>query len=146
MRAVAVVIALAGCGIRHPQQTMHRAELTLGGALLGVLLTSAAMGALPDHKDVIIPFTIGFGAVGLVSLGVYLAADGADEPTNQRAQPPNTVAAQRADEDAWTLTKRAAAAARANDCKTVGKISPKVHDLDADFHAKVFSRDAAIAR
>jgi hypothetical protein len=47
---------------------------------------------------------------------------------------------------AGTLWKRAAAAARADDCVTVRDLDPKVRELDVEFHAVVFSRDVAIAR
>jgi hypothetical protein len=49
-------------------------------------------------------------------------------------------------ESAWSVTKRAAAAARAADCATVKAADARVRELDADFHATVFVRDVAIAR
>ena len=141
MRSVAclVLVASLGCGARNAHRTMRYSEITLAGALIGVLASSLAMAALPDHKDAIIPITIGFGVVGLGAFGCYLAADLAEDDH------PMTPL-QHADEEAWALTQRAETAARAGDCAKVDKISPKVHDLDADFHVKVFSRDVAIAR
>ena len=46
---------------------------------------------------------------------------------------------------AWTLTKQAAALARAGQCEVVRQRSPVVRDLDAEFHSAVFARDVAIA-
>ncbi len=48
-------------------------------------------------------------------------------------------------EQAWTLTKGAATAARADDCAEVLRIGPRVLELDSTFHAVVFARDVAIA-
>lgn len=49
-------------------------------------------------------------------------------------------------EHAWTLTKQAASAARSGDCEAVRGLDSSVRALDAEFHASVFMRDAAIAR
>lgn len=48
--------------------------------------------------------------------------------------------------EAGALWKRAAAAARADDCETVRSLDPQIKNLDLEFHAVVFSRDVAIAR
>jgi len=67
------------------------------------------------------------------------------------------VARERADEEAavqraslrdnaWQLTKHAAAAARAGDCATVRDTSAIVRRDDEDFHRTVFVKDVAIAR
>lgn len=48
--------------------------------------------------------------------------------------------------DAGTLWKRAAAAARADDCATVRELDPQIRELDVEFHAVVFGRDVAITR
>lgn len=48
--------------------------------------------------------------------------------------------------EAGTRWKRAAAAARADDCTTVRELDPQIRELDAELHAVVFARDAAIAR
>lgn len=45
---------------------------------------------------------------------------------------------------AWELTKRAATAARANDCSAAAAAGPQVLELDHDFHNTVFLGDAAI--
>ncbi len=49
-------------------------------------------------------------------------------------------------EDAWAVTKHAARAARSGDCAAVAADSKLVRDLDVEFHATVFMRDAAIER
>ena len=48
-------------------------------------------------------------------------------------------------EDAWAITKHAAAAARAGDCMTVIADEDVVREIDAEFHATIFVRDVAIA-
>jgi hypothetical protein len=48
--------------------------------------------------------------------------------------------------EAGTLWKRAATAARADDCATVRELDPRIRELDVEFHAVVFARDVAIAR
>lgn len=49
-------------------------------------------------------------------------------------------------ENAWAMTKRAGAAARAGDCATVLTIGRQVYASDPEFHDTVFARDVAIAR
>jgi hypothetical protein len=49
-------------------------------------------------------------------------------------------------EQAWALTREAAAAARDGDCTRVSALDDQVRAVDAEFHAAVFRRDAAIAR
>ena len=52
-------------------------------------------------------------------------------------------------EHAWSgtsVTKDAAAAARAADCATVTKLEVQVREIDLDFHDTVFTRNIAIAR
>jgi hypothetical protein len=48
--------------------------------------------------------------------------------------------------EAGRLWKRAAAAARAEDCATVRELDPQIRELDLEFHGVVFARDVAIAR
>jgi hypothetical protein len=47
---------------------------------------------------------------------------------------------------AWVITKATASAARAGDCAAVVRADAEVRALDVDFHATVFSGDAAIKR
>jgi hypothetical protein len=49
-------------------------------------------------------------------------------------------------ERAWQITRRAAAAARTDNCASVIELDAQVRQLDEEFHAIVFARDAAIAR
>lgn len=48
--------------------------------------------------------------------------------------------------EAGRLWKRAAAAARADDCATVRELDPQIRELDVELHGVVFARDVAIAR
>ena len=143
MRWLLVLALVWGCGPQKSPRTMRYAEITLTGSLVGVLATSlgaAATSMHPDIKDAMIATDIGFGALAVGSLVVYLVADIYDEePSNQTAQ-------QKADEEAWDMTKRARDAARKGDCERVKKIEPTVKAKDPSFHDVVFMRDAAIAR
>lgn len=139
--ALAIVLLLAACGPKNAPRTMHYAQLTLTGALVGVLASSIAAAATKgDTKTAMIGVDIGFGGIALASLGVYLIADVTDVP------PPTQSAQQKADEEAWSMTKRAQEAARKGDCDRVKKIEPTVKDRDPSFHDTVFMRDAAIQR
>lgn len=48
--------------------------------------------------------------------------------------------------EAGRLWKRAAAAARADDCASVRELDPQIRALDVELHDVVFARDVAIAR
>jgi hypothetical protein len=54
--------------------------------------------------------------------------------------------AAKAREQAWQLTKQAAEVARTGDCQTVTQRDNEIRELDSEFHATVFMRDAAIKR
>lgn len=69
-----VLVALLGCGA-PAQQTRHRAELALGGSLIGVMGGGLAMAAFPSEKPVLIPITIGFGVLAIAATVVYVIAD-----------------------------------------------------------------------
>jgi hypothetical protein len=64
----------------------------------------------------------------------------------ERVEEEARAARERARGDAWTITKQAAAAARADRCDEVRVASVKVREIDEEFHALVFRRDVAIAR
>lgn len=69
-----VLVALLGCGV-PAQQTRHRAELALGGSLIGVMGGGLAMAGFPAEKPVLIPITIGFGVLAVAATVVYVIAD-----------------------------------------------------------------------
>jgi hypothetical protein len=138
-----IALCLSGCGPQKSPRTMHYAQLTLTGGLIGVLASSLAVAATsqhPDVKDAMIGVDIGFGAIAVGSLLVYLVADIYDE------EPPSQSAQTKADEEAWEMTKRAREAARKGDCERVKKIEPTVKAKDPSFHDVVFMRDVAIQR
>lgn len=120
---------------------MKWSERVLVGSLVGVLATSigaAAGSSNPDVKDAFIALDVTFGAVGLASVGLYLAADASDgRPMTER---------EIKQDQAWQLTKRAREQARKGNCKAVQQIEPKVVELDPSFHDVVFARDVAIQR
>jgi hypothetical protein len=67
-------VVLLGCGA-PAQQTRHRAELAIGGSLIGVLGGAVAMSAFPSEKPVLIPITITFGALAVAATIIYVIAD-----------------------------------------------------------------------
>jgi hypothetical protein len=69
-----LLIALLGCGA-PAHQTRHRAELAIGGSLVGVLAGAVSMSAFPAEKPILIPITIGFGALAVAATVVYVIAD-----------------------------------------------------------------------
>lgn len=142
MRAIAglLVVTCLGCGGTSARRTMHRSELVIAGGLLGFLATSVVYNIDQQAEHTIVPIMIGWGAVVVGALAVYLHAAMTEQ------DPPSSMAVQQADTEAWKYTERAETAARAGDCATVLKISPAVLHLDPDFHAKVFVRDAGIKR
>jgi hypothetical protein len=142
MRALAVVFVL---GCTHGQmRTAHRVgEITTAGGLAGVL--ACATGAAFDQQHEKTFLTVGAMFVPISVLGalMYIATD---REVNHDDGPPPPTRRERVREAAWELTKQAAEAARAQDCTQVQAISPRVHELDSEFHGSVFMRDAAILR
>jgi hypothetical protein len=145
MRSVVglALLALTACGPKQDQspRTMRYAQMAIVGGLIGVLGTSLGVAATTGGtKDALIATDIGFGGVTAGALAVYLIADAYD------VEPPVESAQQRADDEAWQMTKRAKDAARAGDCERVKKIAPTVQAKDASFYDVVFMRDAAIQK
>jgi hypothetical protein len=70
-----LILTLIGCGA-PAHQTRHRAELALGGSLIGVMGGGLSMAAFPSEKPILIPITIAFGALAVASTIVYVIADG----------------------------------------------------------------------
>jgi len=143
--ACAAVLALTlGAGCAGPQaiKTRRHAELTLGGSLIGVIVSSLGIAAFPDHKPLFVGITAGFGAIAVASVIVYgVAHAGVPDETPPPPPPPPDHRA-----EAWALTQEAQTAARAGDCDRVASLSAQVQALDASFYASVFVRDAAISR
>ena len=128
---------LAGCA-GTPRANRRRAELAIGGSLIGVIASSITMAAVPQGKPVLIPITITFGGLAVASAiayGVY-HSQVVSEPSGPPPKP----------NPAWEYTKKAEAAARAGRCDEVRDLDMTVLMLDKDFHAVVFSRDVAIQR
>jgi len=134
---VVVVCLLAACG-GSPRANQRRAELAIGGSLIGVIASSLVMAAVPQGKPVLIPITITFGGLAVASAVAYGIAHSQieDEPAGPPPKP----------NPAWEYTKKAQAAARADRCDEVRDLDATVMMLDADFHEVVFSRDVAIKR
>lgn len=140
--AVLVAVLAASCTGEQAHRVRRPAELSIGGALAGVLATSLAIAALPAHKPILIPVAIGFGGLAVISaivFGVAYANEVIPPPPPPPPPPPDHRG------EAWALTQRAQTAARANDCATVRSLDVQVGQLDAGFHAAVFVRDVAIA-
>jgi hypothetical protein len=134
---------LLGCSGSQALKTRRRAELTLGGSLIGVIVGSLGIAAFTDHKPVFIGITAAFGAVAVGSTIVYGVAYGSSPPPEPVAAPPPPPDRRN---DAWDRTKEAQAAARLGDCTTVKSLAIQVKALNEDFYWTVFARDAAIAR
>ena len=146
VRAVSACLVLSlfvGCAGPQAVKTRRRAELAIGGSLVGVIVSSLGIAAVPDHKPVFIGITAGFGALAIASAIVYGVAH-ANVPPPAPAEPPPARPDHRP--EAWALTQEAQSAARAGDCDRVVALSIQVQMLDAEFLGSVFVRDAAIAR
>lgn len=134
---------LVGCAGPQAIKTRRRAELAIGGSLVGVIVSSLGIAAFPDHKPLFIGITAGFGALAIASAIIYGVAH-ANVPPPGRTEAPPAPPDRRP--EAWALTQEAQSAARAGNCDRVVALSLQVQMLDADFLASVFVRDAAIAR
>ena len=94
---------LAGCA-GTPKANRRRAELAIGGSLVGVIASSITMAAVPQGKPVLIPITITFGGLAIasaVAYGVY-HSQVVDEPAGPPPKP----------NPAWEYTKKAQASCR----------------------------------
>jgi hypothetical protein len=137
VRVALIVVCLLGCGAT-PKQRERRAELAIGGSLVGMIASALTMAALPSQKQILIPITIGFGALAVGSAVAYGIAHA--QVVSEPAGPPPKP------NPPWALTQQAQAAARADRCDEVRELGIKVKALDEDFHAVVFARDVAIQR
>jgi hypothetical protein len=138
--ALALTLSLCACAPTHARRTTRYAEYAIGGSLAGIILGSLIIGAVPDHKPVGIAIAATFGGLAIVSAIVYGVAYASIPPDGPPPAPPDHRP------EAWELTKRAQAAARAGDCATVRELSPQIRDLDAGVHGVVFMRDAAVEK
>ena len=138
MRVALAACVLAACGAT-PKQNQRRAELAIGGSLVGVIASSLTMAAWPGGKPVLIPITITFGGLAVASTVYYGIAHSRVVDEEEAGPKPKT-------SPAWPLTQRAQAAARADRCDEVKKLDAEVRAIDDDFHSVVFARDVAIAR
>jgi hypothetical protein len=148
LSAVLVVALGSGC------TTSHGARL---GTLTGIGLVSVGLILQADtfgdsggeSYAPIAPLPLGIGAIVLgVSLYVLATATDEDAPEAPKPAGPDPQIAERAKvrEHAWTLTKQAMEAGRADDCAPVVKLDLEVRALDAEFYTDVFARDRGIAR
>jgi hypothetical protein len=163
----ATVVALSACAgsiVRAPQQipTDGVVECTdsmavpIARASVGGLLTAGTLAYIATDPHGSIDSGGIFWAPVLVIAGLdllYGAAEGAATVRDCRAAKQRGAvvaeAARRRAADraqAGTEWKRAAAAARADDCATVRELDPEIRELDVEFHDVVFARDVAIAR
>lgn len=165
MKAVALVlvITLGGCSLfmtatRPSTAPDGRLVCSRNGIPAMELLVSGFAGAATVglvYDDAFVPVgvvTLGtavvFGAVGYAGTrraerceerrGAALAA--AERERTRRE------ALDRARASAWAITQQAATSARTGDCQPSRDASAQVSQLDAEFHAQVFLRDAAIHR
>jgi hypothetical protein len=129
------VIALAAC-------QSQRAKLIAGGVSVGISGVSTYEIMTTDEENPPVMLTalaITAGMFGLVAL-----LSGLDH----EEEPRKTVVVRTPDrrDEAWELTKLAAAAARDGKCDLVCVNDRIVREIDFEFHEVVFMRDVAIAR
>lgn len=168
MRCIGLAASLALCGcvgdmVRAPKQIPSDGVVactdTVGTPFAATVVAVASAGALAyglthmqgaiDHGGVIwLPLLGILGVESLFSAGLGYAhaseCRDAKERGAQLARRHDARAHDRA--EAGTLWKRAATAARADDCTTVRELDPQIRDLDVELHDVVFARDVGIAR
>jgi hypothetical protein len=144
MRSLLVLVLLVGCGERRASM-----KVAFGGAVsagTGALLLHSLDGDDEAPANLIALGALMFLGGSLVTVVWGIDAIAAGDPDSA---PPVVVAAPMA-RPARVLARKllidAAAAARRDDCEAVRTADVSVRDLDAEFHALVFVRDAAIAR
>ena len=161
---LAITIALtSGCAYHSSRRTAKSGVgLLVAGALSAALAHRSectyhldGTGDLGCMWDAVTPMLLVSGlvvtGVGLAGIAIY------DKPEPDVPLPAEQLSAEgrrkavegvleKRRDDAWALTKAAAAAARAGDCKTVRKLDRRVLGLDADFHNTVFLADVGIGR
>ncbi|NVB77869.1 MAG: hypothetical protein HOV81_05690 [Kofleriaceae bacterium] len=144
MRGVVLCLALLGCTQTQARKAHRAGEITTAAGLLGMLVSTTSAALTPAYEDTLIKVGIVFVPISLIGALVYIVTD--DEAREVRRPAPLVSARDQAREQAWTLTKQAAKAARADDCTEVQALDPRIRDLDLDFHNVVFMRDVGIQR
>jgi len=77
LKCALVATLLAGCAASTAKRTRLRAELAIGGSLIGMMAGGFSMAAFPSQKPIFIPITITFGAFAVTGTVVYIVADSA---------------------------------------------------------------------
>lgn len=139
-RAVSIA-CVAGLGLGCQSQRATLATAAVSGGV-----SFAATYVIGTREDAPVPVLLTATAItsGALALGALLA--GLDHDGGERPRTVQTIRMPDRREEAWDLTQRAAAAARAGACDEVRRYRKIVLEVDASFHDKVFARDAAIAR
>jgi len=159
VRTAKVGVATAGAGL---------ARLLVFGVLLGA--TTHGSGNGPTCNDgtarpfcviglfgwigsfLAVPAGLGISGLGLVGMLIHPKTTPEEEERARAEEARKGSAADRvkaaaqAREQAWTLTREAATAARDDTCAIVMERSAQVRELDLEFHDTVFVRDVAIKR
>jgi hypothetical protein len=138
-----LLVAAIACTTTQARRAHRAGELATGIGLVGILGSVSAAALVPAHEDTLTTVGIAFVPVAVLGALLYISTDRA-ATSHEHARP--LTRRERRLGAAWDLTKRAATAARSQDCTQVQAIDPRVRDLDADFHATVFLRDVAIER
>ncbi|MEO8700155.1 MAG: hypothetical protein ABI867_08930 [Kofleriaceae bacterium] len=146
-----LAVLTTGCATRR-----QSLKWTAGGiamSLSGMLLIHSTSGD-DDPSSVVVLGSLGLvvgGGLVAVFSGLNAISDYRDPVPDVPPPPPPRApfASKQRDEArarAWSLTKAAASAARAQDCSLAITADAEVLALDVEFHATVFMRDVAIAR
>jgi hypothetical protein len=143
MRSIVVVLVLASACTQTQARSAHRVgEVATATGLIGLLASVTVATAVPSHETTFTSVGLAFVPVAVLGALLYISTD-----SLSRREPERVLSRrERHRAAAWDLTKRAASAARAEDCTQVQAIAPRVRELDLDFHVSVFMRDVAIQR
>ena len=74
-KLIVAALLFTGCAATNAKRDRRRAEYAIGGSLLGVMAGGLTMAAFPSQKAILIPITIGFGALAVASTVVYVVID-----------------------------------------------------------------------
>jgi hypothetical protein len=137
--AVVVVVAIAALALAGCQS--QRNKLIAGGISMGVSGVATYEFTTYDGNPPVLLTALAITA-GVFGMAALLSG------LDHEEEPRRTVTVHTPDrrEEAWELTKLAAAAARSGNCDLVLVNDKIVRDIDAEFHEVVFMRDVAIQR